>query len=188
MASSNIVTWITADKSVKRKSPFADVPGRIEATLQFIRDSKSFPSFELRYGDGVVNGEIVRYNPKCPTGCRQSVGSSISFDTVDQRIDWAAVLAGAMAPGDSVYFVVYDPPSGLSDVTGHVVGAETVRTPAGSFEAMRIVYQMRKATGIETYYVLASQSGPRVMLREEFPNGVITELTGMVINHLPATC
>jgi hypothetical protein len=98
---------------------------------------------------------------------------------VDQRIDWAAVLASDLKPGQQFEFNVYDPGIGISRVIVQVGSLERVQVPAGSFEAYRVIYRIEKAGGTEQYQVLASRDTPRVMVREEFPNGSVDELTQM---------
>jgi hypothetical protein len=78
--------------------------------------------------------------------------------------------------GRQFEFNVYDPVTGVSTITGKVGQLETVHVSAGSYRAYRIIYQMQKVGNTEHYQMLASQDSPHIMLREEFPNGVITEL------------
>ena len=61
-------------------------------------------------------------------------------------------------------------------MTGQVGQIETITVPAGSYRAYRIIYQMQKAGKSEHYEMLASVDSRHVMLREQFPNGVISEL------------
>jgi len=70
----------------------------------------------------------------------------------------------------------FDPGTGTSRVTGRIAGTETVRVPAGIFEAVRIVYRIEKARGAEAYQILTNRDGPRMALKEEFPNGAVSEL------------
>ena len=48
--------------------------------------------------------------------------------------------------------------------------------PAGTFSGVRVIYRIEKAGGPEIYQVLTNAKGPRMMLKEEFPNGAVTEL------------
>jgi hypothetical protein len=147
----------------------------ISATLAFIRGSEIVPVLDLQYGSNRVTGFVVeRKGPA--SGTKRPVDAPVPVNTVDQRIDWAAVLAGNLETGQEFEFNVYDPSTGVSRVAGRVGPLEQVRVPAGSFRAYRIIYQMEKAGTTEHYQMLASQDLPRVMLREEFPNGVFTEL------------
>ena len=48
--------------------------------------------------------------------------------------------------------------------------------PAGSFETVRISYQIDKRSGAETYEVFVTKQAPRFLVKEKFPNGSVTEL------------
>lgn len=147
----------------------------VSATLSFGAEADATPVFDLKYSSGRVIGfTIPRKGPS--QGIRLTVDSSVPADTVDQRIDWAAVLASDHEPGRQFEFHVYDPNIGVSRVTAHFGPLEQVRVPAGTFAGHRITYRIEKATGTEEYQVLASRDIPHVMLREEFPNGVVSEL------------
>ena len=104
------------------------------------------------------------------------VSAEISPDTIDQRIDWAAMLASGLETGRKVNFTVYDPATGVSKVMGEISKAEPTRVPAGTFETIRAAYRIEKSKGTETYEVLASKERPRFMVREDFSNGMSTEL------------
>jgi hypothetical protein len=43
----------------------------------------------------------------------------------------------------------------------------------------RVIYRSEKAGGTEQYQVLARRDHPRIMVREEFPNGTVDELIEM---------
>jgi fructose-1-phosphate kinase PfkB-like protein len=107
---------------------------------------------------------------------KRPADDSIRGDTIDQRIDWAAVVAGALVPGRQSKFSVYDPGTGVSHVIARVGSPQSITTPAGSFAAIQIDYEVRKRGRIERFVVFATQRLPRFMIREDFPNGVTTEL------------
>lgn len=151
----------------------------ISAMLAFVRGSEIVPVFDLRYRSSRVTGFVIERKGTAP-GTRRSVDASVPGNTVDQRIDWAAVLAADLETGRQFEFNVYDPGTGVSHVTGRVGPLEQVEVPAGTFRAYRILYQMNKTGVIEHYQMHASQDSPHVMLREEFPNGVITELVRVI--------
>ena len=64
----------------------------------------------------------------------------------------------------------------LSLVSAEVGPLERIEVPAGSFAAYRVVYRVEKEKATEKYTVFVSRDLPRVLLREEFPNGSIDEL------------
>jgi len=147
----------------------------VSARLAFVRDSQITSVFDLSYRSGRVAGYFVKRKGS-GQGTKQTIDASVPENTIDQRIDWAAVLAGNLETGQQFEFNVYDPGTGVGRVAGQVGDLEPIRVPAGTFRAYRIVYQMEKSGRTEHYQMLASQDSPHVMLREEFPNGVISEL------------
>jgi hypothetical protein len=147
----------------------------ISATLAFVRGTEVATVFELRYQSGRVTGFVID-RKESGSEMTRSIDATVPANTVDQRIDWAAVVAGDLKTGQQFEFNVYDPGSGVSRVAGQVGPLEQVELPAGGFQAYRIIYQMEKARRIEHYQMLASRDSPHMMLREEFPNGSIGEL------------
>ena len=134
--------------------------------------------FDLVYRGGRVTG--FASSPASGSGGvaeRRSVNETIGADTVDQRIDWAAVMARpGYAPGDAFVFHVYDPATGHSRVAARVAGFEKTTVPAGAFDTIRIEYRIDKNRGAETYEVFAARESPRFLVEERFPNGAVTEL------------
>jgi hypothetical protein len=150
----------------------------ISARLSFGEAVDSVPAFELHYSLARVTGFVTdRTGPA--KGTNRPVDSPVPPNTVDQRIDWAAVIAGDLRPGNRFEFKVYDPGTGISRVVGQVGPVERVKLPAGVFDAYRLIYQIEKSTGAEHYQSLASKDLPRIFLREEFPDGVIGELVSI---------
>jgi hypothetical protein len=147
----------------------------ISAKLTFGEGANVRPAFELQYKDGRLTGFALTKQHSQTSGERK-VDEQVLPDTVDQRIDWAAVMSEDLAPGSEFEFHVFDPGTGNSRATGHVVGVETVRVPWGTFEAVRIVYRIEKSSGTEVYQVLTNREGPRMLLKEEFPDGSVGEL------------
>jgi hypothetical protein len=143
----------------------------LSATITFGLDTVgNEPRFSLTYNAGHVTGFVVRDS-------RQTVDTIVPAGIVDQRIDWAAVMAHDLAPRREFHFAVYDPSTGVSPVTVTVGPVERVEVPAGTFDAYRITYRIAKKTGTEQYQVLATRELPRMMLREIFPDGVTSDLT-----------
>jgi hypothetical protein len=131
--------------------------------------------FELNYRGGRVSG----FATSSKDLARRAIDEAVAADTVDQRIDWAAVMAvKELAPGSRFAFHVYDPGTGHSPVEAVVLGPATVVVPAGSFETIRIEYRIQKKGRSETYVVFVRSELPRFLVKETFPNGAETELTG----------
>jgi hypothetical protein len=134
--------------------------------------------FELVYRGGRVSGFASA--GKGPPFERRSVDDAVADDTVDQRIDWAAVMAVKEYASDARFaFHVYDPGTGLSRVTARVVGFERVTVPAGTFSTARVAYTIEKSRGSETYEVFVHPELPRFLVKEIFPDGAVTELTSL---------
>jgi hypothetical protein len=143
----------------------------VSAKLAFVRGSAVAPIFDLKYAASSVTGFLIKHKVK------QTVSATMPTNIVDQRIDWAAVLSTNLETGRWFEFNVYDPDTGISKVRGRIGQVEETHLPGGAFSAYRIIYQMDKAGKTEHYQMLASKDLPRMMLLEEFPNGVISELT-----------
>jgi hypothetical protein len=141
------------------------------AELRIRRDNGNTYELDARYENGVAHGRVT--NPPKP-----EVTSARPFpaSTVDQRLDWAAMMSSRLAPGEAVAFHVSDPDSGLTPVRGEALGRERITVPAGTYEVLRLRYRMLKADGPETYDIMVTPDAPRLMVREDFPNGAVTEL------------
>ena len=150
----------------------------VSAKLVFGAGPAARPSFELAYSSGRVSGfAFSRTEPVT----KRPIDQMVPADTVDQRIDWAAVMAIAdVTRGRAFNFHVYDPATQNSPVSAQVEGTKTTRVPAGTYQTVRVVYRIEKAGKSETYVVLATPKPPRFMVKEIFPTGAITELVGIV--------
>lgn len=146
----------------------------VSAKLTFGQGSAARTVFELAYQGSRVTGFIT---PRKEPSKRREVNETISDDTVDQRIDWAAVMTlKEYVEGQEFKFKVYDPSTGNSLVSVRIGQSEKTVVPAGSFETVRISYQIDKRSGAETYEVFVTKQAPRFLVKEKFPNGSVTEL------------
>jgi hypothetical protein len=108
---------------------------------------------------------------------KREVDEAVADDTVDQRIDWAAVMAlEKYVQGQEFRFHVYDPGTGNSLVSVRTGESQTTTVPSGSLETVRVSYRIDKRSGAETYEVFVTKQTPRFLVKEKFPNGSITEL------------
>ncbi|MGJ5814639.1 hypothetical protein [Paludibaculum fermentans] len=149
----------------------------IAALLRFCKDGPDRPIFQLDYAGRHVSG--TRYTGVPPTQQKHAVDANVPDLTVDQRIDWAAVMALDLKPGLRFGFNVYDPVTGVSRLTGQVDSVQPVTVPAGQFTTYRLLYQMNKQGRVEPYESLVSRDAPRVLLKIRFPNGSWSDLVGM---------
>jgi hypothetical protein len=145
------------------------------AVLAFLNGNEVSPVFDITYRAGRATGFVVARSSN-EAAKKSYVDDPIPADTVDQRIDWATVIANDLEVGRHFEFNVYDPKSGVSHVQADVGTLSNVHVPAGDFAAYAIDYRIHKANGIEHFRVFASKESPRFMVREEFPNGVVTDL------------
>jgi hypothetical protein len=146
-------------------------------------ERKQSYSMDLNYDGNRVSGLSGTTNDNMPSEAKRSEMKPVSADvpagTVDQRIDWAAMLSSRLEIGQRLNFSVYDPNTGVSQVAGEVTKAEQTRVPAGTYETIRAAYRIKKSNGTESYEVLASKEMPRFMVREDFSSGISTELVKM---------
>jgi hypothetical protein len=157
----------------------------ISAALRIERtERKETYSMSLAYGGDRVTGSTGTTADNTTNEAKlaemKPVSAAVPAGTVDQRIDWAAMLASRLEVGQKLDFTVYDPATGISKVAGEVRKAEQIRLPAGTFETVRAVYRIEKSKGTETYEVLASKETPRFMVREDFSTGISAELVKAV--------
>jgi hypothetical protein len=146
----------------------------VSAKLSVGQGSAARTAFDLSYKGDRVTGFMT--SQKEPLRKRE-VDETIADNTVDQRIDWAAVMAlEKYGEGQEFQFHVYDPGTGNSPVSVRIGESQTITVPAGSFETVRVSYRIDKRSGPETYEVFATKQAPRFLVKEKFPNGSITEL------------
>jgi|GEM_PF-1951372 len=132
-------------------------------------------AFELSYFQDHVSGiAAVRGDEGFVD---RHIDQKIAMDTVDQRIDWAAVMAlRSYRKGEVFKFHVFDPGDGNSEIVARVRGVEMIHTKAGTFRAIRILYTTKKPRGAQTFEVFLNQEMPRFLIREIFPWGMTSEL------------
>src|SRR5260370_5813572 len=147
----------------------------ISVTLASVRGTEVATVFDLTYRSGRVTGFVIDRKDSGAETTRE-VDAAVPANIVDQRIDWATVVAGNLKTGQQFEFNVYDPGTGIGRVGGQVGELEQIKVPAGIFHAHRIAYWIEKSGRREQYVIYASRHSPFVMLREEFPKGVISEL------------
>src|SRR5262249_40043940 len=150
----------------------------VEAQLRMDRANGDKYTMELAYDKGSVAASVSRWKSEAGSvPPSKKFTAEVTLGTVDQRIDWAAVLSSPLKEGQKFEFTVYDAETGVSHVTASVSGKEEIHTPAGTFEIIRASYRIEKSSGSETSTILASKDSPRFLVREDFQNGESLQLT-----------
>lgn len=135
-------------------------------------------AFDLKYAAGRVTGFVVdRKGPRA--GTKRPVEDVVPRGIVDQRLDWAAVTASNLKADGAFEFDVYDPSSGVSHVEVHIGRVQELRVSAGEFETFPVIYEIKKRTASESYRVFVSEEEPRILVREEFPDGTQSDLASI---------
>lgn len=123
-------------------------------------------------GDAVTAASVEGGLPRS----ERKVEADIPVNTVDQRIDWATVMARDLTPGETFTFNVYDAKTAVSRVTCSISDAGMMNTVLGKLHAIRLDYVVNKSSGTESYSVYATSALPRIMLREDLPGGLTSQL------------
>jgi hypothetical protein len=127
----------------------------------------------LRYSDTAVSGTESKQGSSHP------VAAAILRQVVDQRVDWAAMMAAQFPREAGIAFDVYDPGTGFSRLEGTRTAANVIKSVLGTLPAIRLDYTIHKAERDESYSVYATKAEPRVMLREDMPNDLVALLVAV---------
>jgi hypothetical protein len=125
----------------------------------------------IRYDGAEVSGTETRGRSAHP------VSATLEGQVVDQRVDWAAMMAAEFSEGGKIEFLVFDPSTALSPLLGSTTSADPIASVLGTSDVIRLDYTIRKTDHTESYSVFATREIPRVMVREDMPN----ELTSVLI-------
>jgi hypothetical protein len=125
---------------------------------------------ELKYVGSRVTGEVSE------GGFTLAVNESVEGLVIDQRVDWAAMMASKAPAESSIVMQVFDASTGLSQMLGRLGGTQPIRGYWGEAAALRLDYTICKRDHLEEYTVYATRETPRYMLREDMPNGLVSEL------------
>jgi hypothetical protein len=149
----------------------------LSAELTFGGSGQQHKAFDLSYSANHVSGVATTHDRN--QFVDRHIDEEIAVDTVDQRIDWAAVMALRSYEKSEIFsFHVYDPKDGNSQIVATVKGIGTIHTKAGTFRVVRILYRTEKAGGAQTFEVFVNDQIPRFLVREVFPWGMTSELVG----------
>jgi hypothetical protein len=142
----------------------------VSALLNLKRKGQPY-RMELSYGlAGVTAGETTGAETRTTT-------TPFPSRTVDQRIDWASMMASDLAPGGAAAWHVFDAMTGSSRLVAGARAIAPMDGPLGRQPAIRLDYRICKAgRAAETYRVYATRSLPRVMLREDLRDEEVSVL------------
>jgi hypothetical protein len=130
-------------------------------------------SMQIEYSERGASGTQSR------SGAVEPFSADILQQVVDQRVDWAAMMAATMQPTGHVEFQVFDPASGLSRLSGTRVETAPIDSVLGKVPAVRLDYTIFKGEHAEAYSVYSTREPPHLMLREEMPGGLVIELVSV---------
>jgi hypothetical protein len=131
-----------------------------------MRRKKGAYEMTLEYAGGKITGE------EREAGVTRPVNATAEGVVIDQRVDWASMMAAHAPAQGSIAMRVFDPSTGLSDMLGHFGDMQ----PMNGTPALRLDYPICKRKHLEAYTVYATRETPRHMLREDMPNGLVSEL------------
>lgn len=141
----------------------------VEAQLAMTQGESS-TLMSLAYEGSQVGGTLL------VGGSRRSVSARLAGQVIDQRVDWAAMMAAQSPDGVEFGFGVYDAESGVSPLIGRATSAASVAAVMGQRPTLRLEYRILKGPHTEAYVVYTTRSAPRVMLREDMPGGLSATL------------
>lgn len=142
----------------------------VSALLTLKRKGQPY-RMELSYGaQGVTATETTG-------GQVRTTASATAPLTVDQRIDWASMMASGLAPGTASSWSVFDAMTGSSRLLARAQTIPAMDGPLGRRPAIRLDYRICKAgKAAETYRVYATRALPRLMLREDLRDEEVSVL------------
>jgi hypothetical protein len=124
---------------------------------------------------GLVADAEERTAPAAGDAIKASTRRRVPAQTVDQRIDWAAMMAAGLRPGARIGFHVYDPAEG----TSRVVAAADAGPAIDGRPTTRLRYRICKpgpGRAPEDYVLYASTAAPYTMLREDMRGELVSTL------------
>jgi hypothetical protein len=131
--------------------------------------------FQLRYADDSVFALEMKYD-SAYNPIKERTSAAIHGTTIDQRIDWASLMASDLAVGQSATYTVYDPATGSSQLTASASEGPALASPDGAHATIKLEYTICKAGERESYTVYSTKESPRRMLREDMRGTVVSEL------------
>ncbi|HMI58042.1 MAG TPA: hypothetical protein VK511_08340, partial [Gemmatimonadaceae bacterium] len=169
-------TWrFTGEGSGQRWEAITDSAFRPRsAMLSMTRHGHPY-EFHLRYTGESVFALVSRYD-SAANPIKDSSAAAIRGATIDQRIDWASLMASDLATGRSAAYAVYDPATESSRLTASASDGPTLASPEGPRATIKLNYTICKAGKSESYTVFATKGSRRMMVREDLRGDIVAEL------------
>ncbi len=145
----------------------------IRAKLELLRKGRPY-RMEITYAHGKV-ASVETYG-EAPAKAGTFAYGGV---TVDQRIDWASLMASDLAPGSHGGFAVFDPATGSSRLMAAARSVARLEGPLGARPALRLDYRICKGGEAENYSLYVSTHGPRLMLGEDLRDAEVARLVSI---------
>lgn len=169
-AAVNTVITMNAPKVAQSwKATVAKSFAPLSASLE-MRGKKGPYAMAIEYDGAKITGE------EREGGITRPVNALAKGVVIDQRVDWAAIMAANAPAKSSIALQVFDPSTGSSTMLGKIGDTQSMSGAFGNAEAVRLDYTICKRDHLEQYTVYATRETPRYMLREDMPNGLVSEL------------
>jgi hypothetical protein len=131
--------------------------------------------FHLRYSGDSAFARVTRDDSSAHQ-IEVSSAEAVHGVTIDQRIDWASLMASDLAEGESATYSVYDPGTSSSRLRASASAGPTLSGPEGNRATTKLDYTICKAGKSESYTVFATKGRQRIMLREDLRGDIVAEL------------
>jgi hypothetical protein len=164
-----LITMEAREIAQSWKAEFERSFAPLSASLS-MRGKKGPYSMKLRYDGTKITGE------ESEGGATRPVNATAEGVVIDQRVDWASMMAIRAPAEGSIATHVFDPSTGASEMLGKIGGTQPMSGAWGDATALRLDYTICKRDRLEEYTVYATRETPRYMLREDMPNGLVSEL------------
>ena len=169
-------TWrFTGEGSGQRWEAITDSVFRPRsAMLSMTRHGRPY-EFHLQYTRDSVFA-LVSSVDSAANEHKDSSAATIRGATIDQRIDWASLMASDLGAGSSAAFSVYDPATGSSQLAASASDGPRLASPDGPRATVKLDYTICKAGMSESYTVFATKGSRRMMVREDLRGDIVAEL------------
>lgn len=143
-------------------------------------------SARLTTGDSATGARLdLTYSASGVAGTHAHAGAVERIDAqaigpvIDQRVDWAAVMASDVEPGARFRLSTFERGPRSNQLTGSATETTITTQLLGMQAAIRLDYVVTEGDEQSRYAVIASRELPRLMLREELQGGLVMDLVAI---------